>query len=246
MQTASEFLEEFADDAARNIFLVRRPSPRSIREQIELAVKFVHAGMSEGRFAVGHKILIVGGGATAVTAAEVASRLRIRVKLLNPNDRLFGPQSNCSSRFLHPHEYDWPAHHFGETRYPFTQSDRELGASDMSWSANVSSAIAEEWESRLDNYPHIVRDAPASVVPKNGRDLRLFIEREISRVGYSAVIVAAGFEERTVGSYSGPAYWSTDHLTKVDFGYKDPPATLSVLLSGGGDGGIGISTNDMH
>src|ERR1019366_6151378 len=89
-----------------------RLAPVSIRDQMVRAQAFVDDAVAAGL--IGTKpwrpLLIVGAGAAGATAAIWAAvHHHVPTMLIDRDSDAFNRQANCTTRWIDPTQYDWPA-----------------------------------------------------------------------------------------------------------------------------------------
>ncbi len=220
---------------------VRGGGPRSIREQMRLARALVCACSRRGVFEPSlfpddkPRLLIVGGGVAGFAAAYKAAELNIVVTVIESSDTYFKTQAGCSSRWLHPYEYDWPLGHYGEGNFPLLPTEISRFQGSLKWQADVSSIVASEWNAQVTYPPNNLAAKKNVKLQVKNQDIRSVFD---PKQKYPVIFVATGFKERALkGAFKGYQYWSTDQLESHNLGLQSG-VPIRILVSGGGDGGI--------
>lgn len=216
----------------------------SITAQIDLAMAFVRRARQLSLIGPQRPLLVVGGGAAGVSAALTAAKAKVPVALRETSNRLFSRQANCKTRWLHPHQYDWPQAWFAEREFP---RPNERGFFPLRWRADFADAIAAQWQERYDYYKGKVtlREWLAAPPLQEEDDyIELAKQCDVDLANrqiypFAVYLFCRGFAEEnsTIGQYSGFRFWDTDP-------YEQPRAGLStenpaeILIAGIGDGGM--------
>src|SRR5438552_11678698 len=66
----------------------------------------------------GMHVLVVGAGVAGVSFALYAASRGVSVTLVEKEDGPLRRQLGCSTRYLHPHEYDWPRQSYRLDNFP--------------------------------------------------------------------------------------------------------------------------------
>lgn len=105
-----------------DIYRVGQYKPVSIRDQIVRASFLVERLWSTKRLKRSSKLLVIGAGAAGVTAAVKAVHFGVtRVVVADARDRVLSLQANCTTRWLDPTQYDWPASHWDGEQWPIKE-----------------------------------------------------------------------------------------------------------------------------
>ncbi len=229
-----------------------RLSPLSIRDQMFRAAVAVDRAREHRLISKEAPILIVGGGAAGGAGAARALRHGINVYLVESNPGLFYRQSQCSTRWVSPTQYDWPAPHAAEHVYP-SPSLAHKRSIELAWKADFGEGLARQWRSALRGW-EIKPDAGklrilTSTVFEGGllhqttRGVRIQAQIQPNPVQdsefpyFSLVLLAMGLgdEKCTMDGHGGPAFWDEDSFDHEGLGLASKPR---VLISGGGDGAL--------
>ncbi|WP_437779086.1 FAD-dependent oxidoreductase [Sorangium sp. So ce1097] len=187
------------------------------------------------------QVLVIGAGIAGLTAATAAAIYGAKVKLM---DRRAGPLmtlEGSSTRWVHPHIFDWPEDGWGNPdanlpifRWSASTVDRLVTAFREEWTRwKEELEIDARWNVSDISFPDEKLHARGVQVewiekkgqPKHGR--------------FDAVILAVGFgEERrdAAHDFAPPLYWEADSLHQDKGAPTDPPRR--ILISGTGDGGL--------
>lgn len=180
------------------------------------------------------RVLVVGAGAAGLTCAAALRHLGATVDVLDHSDQPLHMQRGCSTRFLHPHVYDWPL------RAEWSQKEANLPI--MNWSANTADRVSAQL---LAGYRAARGPEPyceignLSIQRETGTRDRWRAEwlwRRSSRSKtYQVVILAVGFGLEAVVEFAPRiSYWRLDTLGQTPL--YEP--NCRFLISGIGDGGL--------
>ncbi|HSI15792.1 MAG TPA: NAD(P)-binding protein [Chthoniobacter sp.] len=185
------------------------------------------------------RILVVGGGVSGVAAACAAEAAGFRVDVAESAPHFFPLQTRCASRWLHPHEYDWPLSHFDEESYPYTRRETALAPSALHWKAGVASGIAGQWQKKLEKFETESRgtvkchkNRPTDIGATAREKLLRFVDVDprnprahSGSARYSLVIFCLGAQENALpkSPYTGYRYWSNDPFGHRQLGRKMSP-----------------------
>jgi NAD(P)-binding Rossmann-like domain len=230
-------------------------SPISIRDQMVRAQILVTRAFEQREIsrANTNPVLVVGAGAAGIAAALTLLQLRVRTEVVEKGSLPFLRQAGCSTRWVDPMQYDWPADQWSPgSTYPH-------GATwvPLPWTADWAYRLAIRWRLMLRAkasgsrglllYTKGIRVTSVSPVPYGPRPAFLSaLFSSGSSKNYQAVIWAAGFgtekctitDERsgTRPSYTGPDFWANDALQSPGCGSANP--SPRIVIVGGGDGGV--------
>jgi hypothetical protein len=242
-----------------DLYRLGQYTPVSIRDQIVRAHYLVHALWDEGLIDEDSSLGIVGAGAAGTTAAIVAADLGLTSILLVEKDRnAVSLQGKAKSRWLDPVQYDWPARHWTEGRWPIHDDGFTLTAQDFAFpaiSAGAAPFIASFLQSQLARHLGAAVtpafDSTVQRVPRDkagGRRVEYMDAAGVQQKPRVAlVILTVGFgSERsslrddtvpgTPGTFSGLQFWDDDKFEQANFGMTSVPN--GVLVSGSGDGAL--------
>jgi hypothetical protein len=222
--------------------------PISIRDQMFRGYMIINRALSEGLIKEWQQppILVVGAGVAGAMTAMTAVWHRIPTLLVEARSP-FIQQIRGHTRFICPTQYDWPAPHWGEGKYPWVGPD-----SPLDWNSGRASSVALAWISKLNfmlgRYPDLLTLIPAKfkshrVIPES-KTVEAFFEPPLAvePLICSIIISCAGFgSERHFipdpdPQYTGYAFWDEDEFEQSDMGIKGKKP--NVIVSGGGDGAL--------
>jgi hypothetical protein len=218
----------------------------SIRDQMVRAVAIADRALFHGVIGPDNRLLVVGAGASGVSAALRAADRGVHTTLVERGNAPFSRQAN-SSRIVDPTEYDWPHPGWQEGEIP------DLPLPLRRKPANELVALWL-WEYRKPR--GLLFSRPETEFIRSFRDgggmtalLRGELDRQdggywerfdmvlnCSGPGEESVTIAEDHPDRAHASYR---FWDDDPLEVDGFGL--PPgrsSTPSVLISGGGDGAL--------
>ncbi|MEM5440186.1 ABC-three component system protein [Paraburkholderia diazotrophica] len=218
--------------SARDLFFLG-PLDRRITffSQQVRALRLVHALYSQDRFSDSPRVAVVGGGAAGITAAFGCGLLGCRVDLIESTTGLFHLQSK-STRFLHPHIYEWPlcGSLNSHAVLPF-----------LAWKADEAGKIRDQLVTEFTAHrPEKVNVKVSHAVTRIGSEdgeWRLHLKSDAGEISqsYNVVIVAMGFgEEKICGSARSIDYWRDLGPSAVSVELTNK----SYFISGSGDGGL--------
>ncbi|GEM_PF-3200565 len=149
---SDSLLDEFQLEP--DVYRLGQYSPVSIRDQIVRASYLVDRLWARGRLGAGSRLLIIGAGAAGVTAAIRALSYSIGHVDLVERAKLPMPlQARCSTRTIDPVQYDWPAGHWGDKRWPVPESHnpREYTAVSIDSPTHLRTMRSDAWASAFFN-----------------------------------------------------------------------------------------------
>jgi hypothetical protein len=199
------------------------------------ALNLVSALGHTGVIKPGAKVIVIGAGASGITASAAAALLGADVTLL---DELEGPmelQYNNRQRWIHPYVYDWPKMERMDddsTRLPIlnwtaTYADRVAEQIEAGWSAVVQETkrIRPFWRATAVS---IQEFKGSTYVTWHAPDTGPGYEHD------AVTILAVGFglEDQQEWAWS---YWSEDD---IDGSFRKPAQRPKWLVSGYGDGAL--------
>jgi len=172
------------------------------------------------------KVAVIGGGFAGVTLAAALSRMGVSGSIFDKNTSPLHLQLNCSTRYLHPHIYDWPFRGINET---------DAGLPVLNWQADFSNTVARNvkgnWKSsKSENFKESYGVAVKGIEQK-GQSWS--VKTSVNALGevFDLVVFTVGFgvEEDNSFSYS---YWGDLPLS------EDANQGHSWVVSGAGDGAL--------
>jgi len=234
--TADEIIAEAVIPDTHSVFVLGSFEQRvTVFAQQVRALNLVDAILSRGLLQETGRVAIVGGGAAGITAAVALARAAPNLKALD----LFETRSDVlelqhnSSRYLHPHFYDWPK--AGST-------DPDAGLPMMNWTAGPAGEVAASLRAQFD-YAHrtsILSFQPDMKVtglnPSTISTVRVLVSGA-SPLGkiYDIVILAIGFGLEAFLDGDTPSYWLPSQMSAA---LLTPQAEPLIFVSGNGDGGL--------
>lgn len=185
------------------------------------------------------RILVIGGGVSGVAAACTARAAGFRVDLVESASQFFPLQAKCASRWLHPHEYDWPLRHFEEPSYPFTKRETDLAPATLHWDAGRPSTIAKKWQKKLATLETESRGTVKCHtclhvdIAATARDMMLRLSgldpanpaADLDTARYTLILLCLGANETALRGcpYTGYRYWSDDPFGHQQLGLQISP-----------------------
>lgn len=225
--------------------------PISIRDQMVRAEMLIDDLWDGALISKPRRLLIVGGGVAATTAALCAIRHKVPVLVVNKASSFFTLQAKCFTRWIDPTQYDWPAGHWRMAKYPWHQPG--MGA-PLPWDAQIASTIATDWSVTMDYadrthpnltvwHEHELAGLPTYDATQETMDceIRDLVSGTVSDVTVGCVLYAVGFgrERSAIGSFQSEYFWQADSLESPQAGCSaNPAATISVAICGAGDGAL--------
>lgn len=223
--------------------------PVSIRDQMVRGQSIMDRSIQAGFGAKGEQLLVIGAGCAGAVAAITAASQGITTHLIDTAPMAFLRQAACGTRWIHPHEYEWPLDHWRTPGYPFIGLPVPYYGPPvpLPWAANWSHLLAVGWAIELGRAisayaPRLVshygtRLARAPVYAGGGWTVNLHPPGGPPlTVGMILVAVGFGAERVTAPpSFRSLAFWETDPYLMANCGLPSPPR---VVISGGGDGAL--------
>lgn len=226
--------------------------PMSIRDQMFRGYILVKRALSNKLLEPNQDlpILVIGGGVAGAIASLTAVENNVPVMLVEKS-KLFGVQESADHRTVCPTQYDWPASHWNERRFPWTGA-----AMPLSWHRAAASKVTAVWRSRL---RRAAKKHSALFSLRHNTEFKshridqneqaVYAQLNAASTGeytagpFSIVIACggAGIERTRVPdehpTYTGYQFWKVDPYDKSNLGL---PADVkpTVLISGGGDGSL--------
>lgn len=191
---------------------------------------------AEPRLATGSRVAVIGAGAFGLTAAAAARIVGYRVDLFERAQQPLMLQSGCTTRWLHPRSYDWPA--------PEAQI-RDARLPVLNWTAARAAEVAEMVTAEFERLKAPGMQPFEAVYDVSEINVEWRKNKSQYRVRYSArdaaddldvdaVIYATGFGADTNNGQSVP-YWRNDDLGQPAISSE---GQVSYCVSGTGDGGL--------
>jgi hypothetical protein len=206
--------------------------------QQERALNLVYALVKDTRIAVGHKILVVGGGLSGITAKIALHAMGYgKVHLIEALDDILMVQQDATHRMLHPCYNNWPL------------VDRFSPTSDLpflNWysasASKVTSFLRTRWEKIYSGTLSRIRVKHSlkhlKLTPDKNRviaQIESIASNLISDEEFDLVILATGFgDEQDLRLSAVRGYWEPDRITSL----RSATKSHRVFVSGIGDGGL--------
>lgn len=223
-------------------------TPISIRDQMLRARWLIDRLFDDQKLKIGDTLLVVGAGIAGATGAIRAAQRGVNALLIEQSGGAFGLQARSNTRWIDPVQYDWPAGHWDQSRYPLQPPPMPLG-----FNAGYSRNLATYWDVLLHrhirlnrprlNYQRNVR--ARAILPGTRAALLVSLQTPIGLGNLHAdlVIWAVGFgdektsiQRKTGGTLSSAPFWSSDKLQDPRCGIVNIPSR--VLILGSGDGAL--------
>ncbi|QSR23100.1 FAD-dependent oxidoreductase [Hyphomonas sp. KY3] len=183
------------------------------------------------------RIAVIGGGVAGVTAYATLLRGGADVHLFERASDLMHLQRHNTTRYLHPHLYDWP------------MPGSENPVSDlpfMNWSAGYSFKVVAQLDVQLEKIIEAYGGAPPRTnctvdeieLERGSRKYTIAAEDHQPESGFDVVIVAIGFGVEIPQTYPVDirSYWDNHPIHSVGrFSAANPGR---ILVSGCGDGAL--------
>jgi hypothetical protein len=195
------------------------------------ALNLVDAMISEKLVREGGTIAIVGGGVAGITAAVALAKAaprQKRLELFEGRSQILEFQRN-STRYLHPHLYDWPS--------PDSLIE-DAGLPIMNWRAGEAGDVAAALRVQFEENTRIIlnESTPVTGLDASGRwEVRVITPGSAVGKMYDVVVLAIGFGLERYQTGDTPPYWHPSHLAGALLTQSDKPNTF---ISGNGDGGL--------
>jgi hypothetical protein len=234
--TADEIIAEALIPDTHSVFVLGSFEQRvTVFAQQVRALNLVDAILSRGLLQDTGSVAIVGGGAAGITAAVALARAAPNLKALD----LFESRSNVlelqhnSSRYLHPHFYDWPN----------AGSDNpNANLPLMNWTAGSAGEVAATLRAQFDDTRRssILSFQPdlgvTGLNPSTISTVRVLVPGA-SPLGkiYDVVILAIGFGLEAFLDGETPSYWLPSQMSAALLTHQAEPL---IFVSGNGDGGL--------
>jgi hypothetical protein len=145
--------------------------PVSIRDQMVRGQSIIDRAVAEGFAATGRELLVIGAGAAGAVAAMRAAAWNIRTHIIDADAKPFGRQRSCRTRWLDPHEYEWPANHWKNQFYPYDVPPHPYYGFPvpLPWQAQWADALAFGWSARFttaySTIPHLTFYPATTLAP---------------------------------------------------------------------------------
>jgi hypothetical protein len=249
---------------ARDVYQLGQYTPVSMRDQIVRASYLVDRLWRRGSLSPASTLVVVGGGVAGITTTLRALGYGVaQVEMVDQARGFMSLQATNTSRMVDPVQYDWPATHWTQGKWPLPESanPRKYTAVTSMPPTNLATQTAAQWAVKFCNLMNGVMSRtnftfhPNTVAKSWSRldeaDRCLLLSTDSTTNGASAsiradlIIFAGGFggEKTTlqfqpskVAHFQSIPFWTTDDFQKHDFGIKD--LEQGVLVSGSGDGAL--------
>jgi hypothetical protein len=234
--TVDEIIAEALVPDTHSVFVLGSFEQRvTVFAQQVRALNLVDAILSRGLLQEMGRVAIVGGGVAGITAAVALARAAPNLKMLH----LFETRSDVlelqhnSSRYLHPHFYDWPK---------AGSDDPDAGLPLMNWTAGSAGEVAASLRAQFDDAlrSSILSFQPDMKVtglnPSTISTVRVLVP-DVSSLGkiYDVVILAIGFGLEAFLDGDTPSYWLPSQMSAA---LLTPQPEPLIFVSGNGDGGL--------
>lgn len=229
----------------------------SIRDQIVRSV-LLSQDLHQHLGKTGASVGVIGAGVCGIACAIELVKRGHSVKVFEKRELPFGLQSECTSRWVDPTQYDWPFQHWSQGKFPLiskieaeTQTSRD-SHSPLRYVANRASDLAATWafdfaqadRSQIEfiayesvsfsKYPADEEDGPETYgIHRTG-------EADTAAWTFDAIVHAAGFGQENCEiaespKFKGIPFWVQDPFEEPNCGLAEKP---TVLISGSGDGAL--------
>jgi hypothetical protein len=197
-------------------------SPAAVRDQMNRAVAIVERAVRTGLLESGHRLLVIGSGAAAVSAAIAAVKLGIASVTVSQRDEFFDRQRR-SARIIDPVEYDWPADGWesgatASTRVPLPYTR-----------GRAKDIVIRQWDPAWTAFREQYEGKSLHIIERGRLDPAARFDRTLDCTG-------PGEERVDVGLYRWYPFWANDELEYPNLGFET--RRPNVLISGGGDGAL--------
>jgi hypothetical protein len=234
--TADEIIAEALIPDTHSVFVLGSFEQRvTVFAQQVRSLNLVDAILSRGLLQDTGRVAIVGGGAAGITAAVALARAAPNLRALD----LFESRSNVlelqhnSSRYLHPHFYDWPN---------VGSDNPDAGLPLMNWTADSAGEVAATLRAQFDDARRssILSFQPdlgvTGLDPSTISTVRVLVPGA-SPLGkiYDVVILAIGFGLEAFLDGETPSYWLPSQMSAALLTHQAEPL---IFVSGNGDGGL--------
>lgn len=253
----------------RDIYRIGQYRPVSVRDQIVRASFLVERLWATGRLAADTSLMVIGAGAAGVTVALKAVHFGVQqVVVVDAADRVLSLQARCSTRWLDPAQYDWPARHWDGECWPIAEPAgfAHPTAGQLPPPVTLQADAADEWAARFEaalsvyeagGHIRFVPDARAVDWSEDPSRTHYVVQFDDPKTGASrgslsaqVIVFAGGFgRERVSAPVLAPGGAEIPDVRHAgtpfwaDDGFEQPNlgcTTLNdgVLVCGGGDGAL--------
>ena len=180
---------------------------------------------------------IIGGGVAGMTAAVAAATLGNNVHHFEQRTDLCHLQAGCETRWVHPHNYDWPR---------LGSDNPYAGLLLMNWQAGTAAEVAraltrQYWETQKASSQLRLHLGATTFLSQKLIKWDNCVTTDSLRTGSVScdlVILAMGFGiERYVRRGNVDSYWRNDDLNQLRPGVTSERREV-IFVSGTGDGGL--------
>ncbi|WP_091741902.1 ABC-three component system protein [Phenylobacterium immobile] len=235
VMTPLQIIEHMRVPNTRSVFFLGCFEKRvTVFSQQIRALNLVAAILDQNLVRANGRVAIIGAGAAGLTAAialaKAASGLRA-IHVYEMRSEVLELQE-ASNRYLHPHNYDWPAG-------PATEVS--AGLPILNWSAGPARDVQKHLRKQFDDESRGTQiqlrtdTTVTGVRPFNMEGVRVVLRDSAYRSDvYDAVILSVGFGTERFIDGDTPSYWTLSQLE----GPVLPAGTMDIFVSGNGDGGL--------
>lgn len=210
--------------------------PPAIRDQMIRARLLVDRAYGAGLFRA-NSILIVGAGVAGVSVAVQAAKHGVRSVIAEQSSNSFGRFVLCSSRWVDPAQYDWPADDWRSRRIQGLPLDYPPGWPSLltsKWRARLAALEADGkteviYGLRLERDRIAIQPTHVEAELRDGESPRAF--------DFAVYCEGPGLEDCRAGKYRGLEFFQDDPFEEETLGLPQG-VTPQVLISGGGDGAL--------
>jgi hypothetical protein len=233
--TAAEVIAASHVPGTRSVFFLGCFDKRvTVFSQQVRALNLVAAILEQDMVRSDGRVAIVGAGAAGITAAVAFARGAPGLRAIDvyEADREVLHLQQTSGRYLHPHNYDWPAG---------TAVNQVAGLPILNWTAGAARDVQAHLVRQFDEAKQtstiklITEAFVEGVTPYRYSQARVDVRGSSGKsLDYDVVILAIGFGlERSAGTDT-PSYWSSTGLEEAIIA----PGPVDIFVSGNGDGGL--------
>jgi hypothetical protein len=223
--------------------------PISIRDQMIRGQSIVDRAIQAGFGATGQQLLVIGAGCAGAAAAIEAARRGITTHVIDTAPLPFLRQAACSTRWIHPYEYEWPLDHWPTPGYPFVGHPTPYYGPPvpLPWAASWADVLAAGWAITLVRAvraysPRLTLHygtglAGIPIFAKGSWTVNLRPPRS-GPLTVGMILLAVGFGAERVTApphFRSHAFWETDPYRTSNCGL---PSSPKIVISGGGDGAL--------
>jgi len=247
-----------------DIYQLGQYTPVSMRDQIVRASYLVDRLWRRGILNPTSTLSVIGGGVAGITTTLRALAYGVaQVDMIEQGTSLMSLQAKNTSRIIDPVQYDWPASHWEDGKWPLPEArnPRKYTAVAMMAPTDLRIQSAAEWAKKFRNLMAGVMLAPNfrfhpkrkveswTLLPAVDKYLYLPLlsmnGEKPSSVQADVVIFAGGFGSENTCLQFEPAqdiefqsipFWTKDEFQESNFGMKG--LKHKVLVSGSGDGAL--------